>query len=462
MLFTSWDFAGFLLVLLPLYWAIPSRLAQNWLLLVASYVFYGWVAPWWLVLVLVSTLLDWSCAQAIERWRPLRNRFLVASLVGNLGLLGTFKYFDFFAENVAAACGALGLTVSPPALRLVLPAGISFYTLQTMSYTIDVWRGELRARRSFVDFALYVSFFSQLVAGPIERAGNLLPQAERPRRFRFEQFQSAFPLLVTGFFKKLVVADNVAGHVDRIFMLESPTLPVLLAGSLAFSAQIFCDFSGYSDIARGTARLLGFEVMENFRAPYLSVTLDEFWRRWHISLSTWIRDYLYVPLGGSRAPGALRRHGVLLATMGISGLWHGAAWTFVIWGLWHGLGLVACRVSGFDRRWTDRSRGAALLSWAVTFGFVVIGFGLFRAHSLGWFARGLAGVGGLTSRGELLTAVSITATTAALALPLVALHVATKALPRATAVQSALRWALVAGLVLLAREGGREFIYFQF
>jgi D-alanyl-lipoteichoic acid acyltransferase DltB (MBOAT superfamily) len=462
MLFNSWDFAAFLALVFAVYWMLPSRRAQNLFLLVSSYVFYGWIQAWWLILVFSSTVLDWVCGLGIERWPARRSRFLVASLIGNLGLLGTFKYFDFFAGNVAAALRALGLDVHPPALRLVLPAGISFYTLQTMSYTIDVWRGQLKARRDFVDFALYVTFFSQLVAGPIERAGHLLPQFEQPRRFRLEQFASAFPLLVTGCFKKLVVADNVAGIVDRVFLLESPSLPVLLAGSLAFSVQIFCDFSGYSDIARGSARLLGFDVMENFRAPYLAVTVDEFWRRWHISLSTWIRDYLYIPLGGGRAKTALGRHAILLATMAISGLWHGAAWTFVAWGLWHGLGLVFGRVSGLDRHWTDRTRLAAFLSWAGTFAFVVAGFGLFRAHSLAWFLRGLLGGGGLLHRGELLAAASIAGTTCALALPAVALYAALQSLPRARPLHSALRWSLVALVVLLAREGGREFIYFQF
>jgi D-alanyl-lipoteichoic acid acyltransferase DltB (MBOAT superfamily) len=462
MLFTSWDFARFLLVVFPIYWALNGSLrVQNVWLLAASLVFYGWVAPWWLIPMAFTTLLDWSCSLGIDRVPKHRNKFLAASMIGNLGMLATFKYFNFFAENAAAALSALGFHVSPPVLRVVLPAGISFYTLQEMSYTIDVWRGEIRARRSLLDFSLFVTFFPHLVAGPIQRASKLLTQVERPRSWVTERFLSAFPLLVTGFFKKLVVADTVAGVVDRIFMLEAPSTPVLLAGSLAFSAQIFCDFSGYSDIARGAARLFGFELIENFRAPYLAKTLDDFWRRWHISLSTWIRDYLYIPLGGNQRKTALGRYAVLIATMAISGLWHGAAWTFVVWGLWHGIGLAMVRATGCGREWAERARAGALVSWAMTFAWVVLGFGLFRAHSLAWFVRGLAR-GGVANRGELLVAASVVANTAVLAIPAMVLYAALDALPRLRWLHSALRWSLVAAVVLLAKEGGREFIYFQF
>ncbi len=461
MLFTSWDFAGFLLVVFVAYWAIPNLRFQNWMLLAASCVFYGWIAPWWLIPLAFTTLIDWSCALGIERRPARRNLFLAVSVVANLAMLGTFKYFDFFAANAAAALHTLGWSVSAPALHLVLPAGISFYTLQEMSYTIDVWRGRIAARRSLRDFSLFVTFFPQLVAGPIERAPNLLTQVEQPRRFLMEQFLSAFPLLVTGFFKKLVIADNLAGTVDRVFMLQEPSLPLLLAGSLAFSVQIFCDFSGYSDIARGCAKLLGFEVMVNFRAPYAAVTLDEFWRRWHISLSTWIRDYLYVPLGGNRTKTAVGRHAVIVSTMTISGLWHGAAWTYVVWGAMHGLGLVACRITGFNRHWKDRSWLGTSVSWAITFTWVVLGFGLFRAPTVGWFVSGLCG-GGVTHRGELLAAASIAATTCAFALPAVLLYAAERFAPRQIPLRATLRWALVALLVVLAREGGREFIYFKF
>jgi alginate O-acetyltransferase complex protein AlgI len=345
-LFTSVEYLILLATVFVLYWTIRVRTVQNALLLATSYVFYGWVHPWFCILIAASTVADYFFARAI-RAQPSRARlWLGASLVFNLGLLGFYKYFDFFAANVHAALTEVGIPSDPVVLGVLLPVGISFYTFQTLSYTIDVYRGELEPRRSFLDFALFVSFFPQLVAGPIERARNFLPQVERARRFRWDLFASAWPLLVSGYFKKMVVADNVASSSDLVFALESPSFTVLLAGTIAFAAQIACDFSGYTDIARGSARLLGFELIRNFNLPYLAISPSDFWRRWHISFSSWIRDYLYIPLGGSKAGGKLRLLLVLLASMGLSGLWHGAAWNFVLWGVFHAVVLFLYHAHG--------------------------------------------------------------------------------------------------------------------
>jgi D-alanyl-lipoteichoic acid acyltransferase DltB (MBOAT superfamily) len=339
--FHSFDFLAFFLITLALYWCLPHR-AQNVLLLVASYIFYGYVHPWFLYLILASTIVDYAMALAMERWPGHRKAFLLVSLISNFGMLGFFKYFNFFVDNVRAALLAIGIEVARPALEIALPVGISFYTFQTLSYTIDVYLGQMRARKSLLDVALFVTFFPQLVAGPIERASTLLPQVEAKRHFSWQLAREATLLMVWGFFKKLVIADNVGVVANKVFGLEDPGFFVLWAGVFAFGVQIYADFSAYSDIARGAARWFGIELMRNFNHPYIARNPTDFWRRWHISLSTWFRDYVYIPLGGNRGSLA-RQHVNVLATFLLSGLWHGASWNYVLWGFYHGMLLVAHR-----------------------------------------------------------------------------------------------------------------------
>jgi alginate O-acetyltransferase complex protein AlgI len=343
-IFHSLEFLAFFLITLAVYWRLPLR-AQNVMLLVASYVFYGWVHAWWPVLLLATTVVDyWSARRMAERPEQ-KQTWLWLSIVANLGLLGVYKYFDFFVDNVAAAGAALGWNVPPIALRLVLPAGISFYTFQSMSYTIDVYRGHAPARRSFIDIAAFVSFFPHLVAGPIMRATNLLPQIEHPRRFDAAAARDASVLIVWGLFKKLVIADNVGVIANKVFALQEPEFFVLWAGVFAFAVQIYADFSAYTDIARGVAKWYGFDLIKNFARPYLATGPADFWRRWNISLSTWFRDYVYIPLGGSRR-GRGRVAANLMITFLASGLWHGASWNYVLWGAYHGALLVLARVAG--------------------------------------------------------------------------------------------------------------------
>jgi len=341
-IFHSLDFIAFFLVTLAAYWVLPLR-AQNVLLVVASYVFYGWVHPWWPVLLFATTFVDyWSARRMTER-PDQRKLWLWSSIISNLGLLGFYKYFGFFADNIAAAGAALGWHVPEVTLRVLLPAGISFYTFQSMSYTIDVYRGHAPARTRFIDVAAFVSFFPHLVAGPIMRATNLLPQVERPRRFSAAAARDATVLIVWGFFKKLVIADNVGMIANKVFALESPDFFVLWAGVFAFAIQIYADFSAYTDIARGVAKWYGFDLIRNFDHPYLATGPVDFWRRWNISLSTWFRDYVYIPLGGSRR-GPWRNAANLMITFLVSGFWHGASWNYVIWGAYHGLLLVVARL----------------------------------------------------------------------------------------------------------------------
>ncbi|NLX14084.1 MAG: MBOAT family protein [Phycisphaerales bacterium] len=325
MVFTSFTFVFFLAVVLPLYYALSHRW-QNRFLLVASYVFYGAWDWRFLSLLAISTVVDYLVADRLHRTASMAGKriLLGISLCGNLGLLAFFKYFNFFLDSFNQLSASLGLGQCSWAIHIILPVGISFYTFQTMGYVIDVYRGRQEPARNFLDFALYVSYFPQLVAGPIERAGNLLPAIYRPRKVTPSQIGTGLQLILMGYLKKIAIADAVAPYVNDIFADPAHQSSVrLLLGLYLFAIQIYGDFSGYSDIARGVSRLLGIELMINFKQPYLSANITEFWRRWHISLSTWLRDYLYIPLGGNRK-GTSNTYRNLMLTMLLGGLWHGA------------------------------------------------------------------------------------------------------------------------------------------
>jgi len=319
---------------------------QNRMLLIASYFFYGAWDWRFLLLIIISTVLDFTCGLRIFQAKEDRRkrRFLYLSIFGNLSILGLFKYFDFFTSSFQVLISHFGINIQPHFLEIILPVGISFYTFQTMSYTIDIYREEMEPTRRFLDFALFVAFFPQLVAGPIERAKNLLPQMLLPRKLSVNTFFEGCYLIYWGLFQKVFIADNLARIVDPVFTSKPPYQgAVVLLATYAFAFQIFCDFAGYSNIARGVSKCMGFNIMINFNLPYFSRNPMEFWRRWHISLSTWLRDYLYIPLGGNRL-GNLRTFKNLMVTMLLGGLWHGAAWTYVIWGAYHGLLLSVHRV----------------------------------------------------------------------------------------------------------------------
>jgi len=461
MIFTSWDFLAFLAIVFTLYWTIPRKGVQNVLLLFASYLFYGWVHPWFCILIATSTIVDYVCGLAL-RHSTARRSWLALSVSVNLGMLGAFKYFNFFSDSIVTALATFGLQVEPVALRIFLPVGISFYTFQTLSYTIDIYRNQMEPRRNFVDFALFVSFFPQLVAGPIERARSFLPQIEAPRRWQWTRVEQAFSLIVRGYLKKLVVADNVAVVVNKIFMLEEPTLLLLFVGALAFAVQIYSDFSAYTDIARGCGKLLGFELTENFDSPYLAISPSDFWRRWHISFSTWIRDYLYIPLGGSRVGTRLAFGGVLVVTMGLAGLWHGAAWNFVLWGLFHGLLVFVYHLSGMGGRWRPARRLGVLACWAVMFAFTLFGWLIFRTPDIGWLLHALQ-VGGLGSSGEEWIASLYSLSLLLLySLPLFVLGIGKWFSLRSASWDVPVNGLALASIVVFAQDTGMDFIYFRF
>ena len=384
MLFNSISFLLFFPVVCALYYSIPAeRLqARNVLLLTASYYFYMSWQPAYALLLLTSTVVTWAAALAMERTarRCCRLRWLVACIVLNLGILFLFKYYNFLGSSLSDLLQACRVQLSVPRFGLLLPVGISFYTFQALGYSVDVYRGTVQAERNFLVYALFVSFFPQLVAGPIERSAHLLPQFHRHHTVDFERIVSGIRMMIWGYFLKLVVADRCAICVDTVFnSLSDQDGGTCLIATLLFPFQIYGDFAGYSLIAIGTARVLGFRLMQNFRSPYLSCSVGEFWHRWHISLSTWFRDYVYIPLGGNRT-GRQRQYLNLLLTFTVSGLWHGANWTFVCWGLMHGVVLCVEKAFGIGRH--QYAGVWRLLHWAVTFCFVCLAWVMFRAATV--------------------------------------------------------------------------------
>jgi alginate O-acetyltransferase complex protein AlgI len=392
MWFNSFSFWIFLGVVLFGYHLLRHRL-QNRFLLIASYFFYGCWDWRFLFLIFFTTAFEFVSAGriAVVGNAKAGRGWLAASLVVELGVLALFKYFGFFLTELNRLLEAAGLAHWEPGLRLILPAGISFYTFQALSYTIDVYRGRTTAARDFLDFALFISFFPQLVAGPIERSHHLLPQVENPRPRGNEMlFREGLFLVISGLFLKVVIADNMAWISDFVFSSNPGDLngAEVLLGIYAFAFQIYGDFAGYSAIAIGVSKWMGFDLMENFRRPYFAVNPREFWQRWHISLSTWLRDYLYIPLGGNRhGEWSTRRN--LLLTMILGGLWHGAAWTFVVWGAFHGLWLCLHRAFSGKENGAGPGRGGKfdriyrIVAILTTFHLVCLGWVFFRAESFG-------------------------------------------------------------------------------
>ena len=460
MSFQTLEFLLFFPAVFLLHWSLPHRF--RWpLLLLASWLFYFWWAPWAGLLLVGTTLVSWLCALGVHGQRGRVRRFcLLTALAVPLGCLALFKYAGFFASIAGAQLS----------LRLILPVGISFYTFQTLSYVLDVYRGKTEPERHFGYYALFVSFFPQLVAGPIERPEHLLPQLRRERRFSVRDLSYGGWLLLTGYFKKLVVADLLAPLVDRVYAGPGAALgPQIAAATVLFGIQIYCDFSGYTDIARGAAKLLGIDLMENFHAPYSARTIRDFWRRWHISLTSWFTDYVYIPLGGSRR-GTARRCLNIMAIFLLSGLWHGADWTFVLWGGVHGLYQIGgilyercCPARLPDGRWT------AALQRLRTFALVTFAWVFFRAETVADALTLLSRLGtGWTALPALLGAAA-----PALLPPLLMLVCLSRLdrLPPGTQGRDAARVMTVFSCLLaiglgwwisLASSGTNAFIYFQF
>ena len=357
MLFNSFEYLIFLPTVFLLYWFVFNKhlKLQNLFLLVISYVFYGWWDWRFLALIAFSSFVDYNIGLRLDRTQEQRKRklLLYMSMLVNLGFLGYFKYYNFFIDNFKLAFESIGINMHLSSLQIILPVGISFYTFQTMSYTIDVYRKKLEPTKNVIEFFAYVSFFPQLVAGPIERAKNLLPQFKVKRKFSYDLASDGMRQILWGLFKKMVIADNCAVYVNQIF--DAPqdyNSPTLILGAVLFAFQIYGDFSGYSDIAIGTAKLFGFNLMQNFATPYFSRDIAEFWRRWHISLSTWFRDYVYIPLGGSKGGKWMKVRNTFIIFL-VSGFWHGANWTFIVWGFLNALFFLPLLLTNNNRNHID-------------------------------------------------------------------------------------------------------------
>lgn len=379
MLFHTWPFALFFIVLYPIYLAVKNTRLRLPLLLAASYFFYACFNPLYPILILYSSLVDYAAATAMERWGRSRS-WLLVSIVNNLGLLSFFKYGAFITDNINALLFWLGIPYIVPQPGILLPVGLSFYTFQSMTYTIEYYRGNIEREKNFLTYAAFVSFFPRLVAGPIERAKNLLPQLRRTPEVAPRDVADGLSLFVVGLFKKIALADYLALYVDKVYGApEQYQSPALILATFLFCWQVYFDFSGYTDMARGIARMMGVRLMLNFNNPYLATGLGEFWQRWHISLSSWFKDYVYIPLGGNRK-GRFNTYRNMFLTMVISGLWHGAAWTFVLWGVVHALGRCVTReleTTSFYRQKVPR-----IVKQLLVFGFVTFAWIFFRAESI--------------------------------------------------------------------------------
>lgn len=483
--FNSLAYLAFLAANILVYYLLPDKL-RNWQLLFSSYFFYMCWNPKYALLMLFSTAVTYACGLLVSRalWGK-RRLWLVLSLAVNLAILFFFKYFNFASSLLTRLFTGLGLGLDLPTLNVLLPVGISFYTFQALGYTVDVYRGDIQAEKNFIDYALFVSFFPQLVAGPIERSGNMLHQIKAYHPFRFENLRDGFLPLLWGMFKKVVLADNLAVLVNTVYNAagEHGGGEFLLA-TVAFAFQIYCDFSAYSDIARGSAKMLGFDLMENFHSPYMAVSIRDFWRRWHISLSSWFKDYLYFPLGGSRCSKARHLLNILIV-FAVSGLWHGAALTFVAWGLLNGLyQVVSILLDPLRKKWysllhlSEKNRLVRVWKVLCTFCLSCLAWVLFRANSLSdaaliyrsVFTAPLAGLDNLTETlGQTLPALLMLLIFTVL-LYAVDWLITEKKLPdklnRGYVLRFGVYFLLLAAILLFGSYGAgydpQDFVYFQF
>ncbi|MBR5706074.1 MAG: MBOAT family protein [Bacteroidaceae bacterium] len=469
MLFNSIAFLLFFPVICILYYAIPAQSvkARNMLLLVASYYFYMNWEPAYALLLLTSTVVTYLAAIGISRSedRKKKKAYLISSIVLNLAILFLFKYYNFIGSNIQSLFQLMGIGLNVPKFTLLLPVGISFYTFQALGYSIDVYYGKTDIEKSFPTYALFVSFFPQLVAGPIERSGNLLPQFKQKHEFDYDEVMAGLRLMIWGYFMKLVLADRCGIYVDNIFNnIDKHNGGSYLVASLLFPFQIYGDFAGYSFIAIGTARVLGFRLMDNFRRPYLSSSVGEFWHRWHISLSTWFKDYVYIPLGGNRVKRA-RAYTNLLITFIVSGIWHGANWTFLCWGCLHGV--LLCIEKALEIGKQNYTGFKRLLHWAATFVLVSLAWILFRADTVNDALTIITGI--FTNPGipklEIANFIAI-----GLAMVILTAKELTDEFNLKFRIAESQSWLvrhlylvfMISYIILLGVLGGDQFIYFQF
>lgn len=463
MSFTSFSYMWFLAAFTAVYWMVAGRPRQrNSILVLVSYFFYGFLSPWYCLLLMLSTIATYWCIEVLQSDKHTHRRTAVAaSAVVNIGMLVFFKYTGFFAEEIAAVLSSLGLTVTAAQLAIVLPIGLAFYTLQAVGLVIDVYRKQVHVE-NLLEVSAYLSFFPKLIAGPFEPAKTFFPQLASPKKFKSEYLSGGIELILYGLFKKLVIAENIRPYIDQVFMLKNPSMTILAVGCIGFAIQILADFSGYTDIARGSARLLGFDLMENFKFPYLSLSPSDFWRRWHISLSQWFRDYVYIPLGGSRVDSSGKLCMIFMITMGLSGLWHGASANYLVWGLYHGALLFGYSMVGISGKWKPSNEITRGLTWLLMTFFTLFGWLLFRAPSMEWLVFTFQKMTpGLTQTHIVLSEVWL-GMYAAYALPWVIVCLLKYFYNENVVARAVSNAIVILCLVYLSMEVPANFVYFQF
>jgi len=461
---SPFSLAAFALLVLTIaaYWIIRTVKGRQLLLIAASYVFCGFIHPWFCIVLGFSTgvVIGGTRLLARESRRP--KLVLGCSVAALLAPLLLLKYSAFIVASIGSIVSLFGTAWEPSSVSFLLPIGISFYTLQGIGLLVDVYRRPPERPMSLLSVAAFMAFFPRLAAGPIERGDHLIPQLESRSAWRWSHLDRGAELIILGLLKKLVVADNIAVLVDRIFLLKQPSLWPLLVGAVGFTIQILADFSGYTDLARGAARLFGIDLLRNFRAPYVAVSPSDFWRRWHISLSTWIRDYIYIPMGGSRVPSRVTFLFIMLGTMAISGLWHGAGWTFVVWGLYHGILLFAYHRAGAGGRWRPKSVWGNVCAWSVMTAFTVFGWLLFRAPSLSWLCRAFVRPTLGLSGDAWLAGLGYVGMIALYTLPLAGVAATFRLFPTSRLARGLVIGAAVVAIVVLAQDATQDFVYFRF
>jgi len=391
--FTSYTFILFYLTFFVLYWAFPKQNTKNIIFLIASYIFYGWLQPWYSLVLFATTLLDYFISIGIDRKIWSKKILIFLSFIVNFGTLVFFKYNDFFLFEIQKTFSHLGISYQLTTLRIIFPLGLSFYALKKFAYILDIARHKISVEKNIIVFALFVAFFPQITSGPIDRAQNLLPQIKSERKWNMNCFVNSWPLILMGFFKKLVVADNLSIIVDKIFALRQPSILLVIVGALGFTFQLLSDFSAYTDLSRGISFLLGFKTPENFKSPYLSITPTDFWNRWHITLSEWLRDYVFFPTRRiclrlkSRATKQIALFIPPIITMLFSGFWHGTGWNYIIWGFYYGLLIVFYQVIGFGGAWKPNNRYKHFVAWILMFSLITFGWLIFRSPSIEWLVN---------------------------------------------------------------------------
>lgn len=465
--FISYEFSIFFALVLVLYWLVPDRRWQNFLLFSASLVFYGWLAEWHVVLLLASITADYFLALGMARWKTKAGGFLWLGVILNLALLASVKYFYFLREPFAILATRAGFSGDALVAGIILPLGVSFYTLKKISYLLEVKRGMLQPSRDFIAFTAYVSFFPQVFSGPIDRPHRFLEQLDAPRAWTSANLYDAWQLILMGLFKKIVVANTVKVFVDQVFLMQQPSKIFLLAGGLGFTLQILADFSSYTDLSRGIALLLGLRTSENFNKPYLSLTPGEFWNRWHMSFSFWLRDYVFFPLRrlllrARYVPEAAAQAIPPIVTMFLSGLWHGTGTTFIVWGLYYGVLIVLYQWAGIRGDWKPANRVSRFFAWLVMFALIVFGWLIFRAQSMPWLLNALAASPFYRDTAELTAALVVFVMISFHASLLFSKYILERFFPKSINLHALYYTAATAITIVFINSSSPDFIYFRF